>query len=868
MNELQYQQFRSQLKVFAQLGTCNTTNTRELESASGYESTEQTKPISIPHPLHSINAWKKCPEAPHHKYIKCPVGDFEHQQIPIALLAQERDNFITLKMQQHLKAIRSHLKNTEIAPEQKEKYELMMHMIRLNSRQKYVRDNLYASYDSFISGKQLKKEDLKRIFKLPKLTRGEINKNYVIRGISYNDYYWPKGAEFTPATPFTPLPRYAIRDRQKQNPSVDLKHTLPVVSSVLSMSASLVVVSHGFEFFSQMRNKFSQSRKIKQELSRRELDQICAQKNQQLAMLNSKFNSLKEFSDAEFIKFWDPPEFTHGIRIYPQPSSLHDCVMHEHQIQGMSWLIHHFEHHVNAFLADEVGLGKTLQVISFIAHLREQKRINGPHLIMVPGSVLSVWSDEFKKWLPTENVEIYIGKRKIRHNIFDNRIMKTNIDVLLTPYSIVEKDCDRLCRIPWRTIVFDEGHKLKNSKTHIFDNVDQKFYSDFRIVTTATPFQNQIDELWSLLYLVNPKSFSSVDIFNQFFDIISNEDVDDETHMNIVKRLQQIIRPYMLRRSKDDLDFNIPTKFEVTLKSSPGSLQNKIMNRAVELNITSQQKIIISRKVSNSPCLFLPRNIFSTIPELYILTRSPKIKLLDRILMKLNAVHHRFLIYSQWTSMMDLLSIYLKYRGITFLRIDGSVNMKQRMDIVHDFVTPGSQYNGMLLSTRSSAFGLNLQVADTVILYDSDYNPFVELQASARVHRIGQPNVVLVLRLMMNATGEEKILRMARKKFILGHQIIEAGKFTFNSSDNGGEIDKITSETRIVLDPTDQDIDLIITRSEEERSMMQFATTKDNNDVPELESYKELDNLILDTFETGLVECSIDEESDSDWEVC
>lgn len=868
MNRQQLLQLRAQLKIAAQLNTCSTTNTREIDSSSGIASTSPLESIFQSNPMHTMSFWKGCPESPHHSYIKCPVSDFEHHQIPIALLAQERDNYIQMKMQTHLRRLCNTYKSTKLSKEEQERFEYMVHILYLNSRQKYVRDNFYDSYMAYSSGNPLKKKDIDKIIRMKKLSQQEKKKKYVIRGISYNDFLWATGTDFNPETPFTPLPRYVIRNRQKENPDVDLKQTLPIVKSVLSASASLFVANHAYDFFTAMRTNFQTAHMITQELNKYLIQIETKEQKEKLEDLQIKLSSLADADNELFHQFWKPPNFTHGIRIYPQPSNLDPSVeMHKYQIEGMSWLIHLFDHHVNAILADETGLGKTLEIISFLAFLNEQRHISGPHLIVMPNSVLETWEDEFRKRYPEAVTILYTFKKKRRRNVFEKTISRGDFDILITSYMILMKDKELLDKISWRTVVLDEAHMLKNQKTDIFKVVDELF-SDFRILSTATPFQNDIKELWSILYLIAPHEFCSLEIFTMFFKELESSNSDDPRRVRILNRLQEIVRPYILRRKKDDIDFNIPDKFEVTLKNSPTELQERIINKTLEFKLTTSQKIFISRKVSNSPVLFLEKSRFKEIPANYILSRSPKMRVLDQILTKLNFTEHKFLIYSQWTTTMNLIENVLNFRSINFSRIDGSVQVKDRIRIIQDFVKPGSTVQGMLLSTRSSAFGLNLQVADTVILFDSDYNPFVELQASDRVYRLGQKNVVVIIRLMMNGTGEEKILRVSRKKYILGQQIIDAGNFKLNTDDgenqkNDDDIEyQITSNPPDILDPNDEQLNNVVARSSDQLACLKC---KKSVEIPDLDEYAAIDDEIMDRIERQKFEFQSSESEYEEW---
>jgi hypothetical protein len=450
MNAQQLAQLRAQLKVFAQLSTCASTNTRELDRASGIPLSPVVRTIQLPFPLHALATWRSCPDAPHHRHMPCSLGDVTSHQLPVALLCQERDNYIVLKMQTHLRHLRALAKASKLTKDEEERCELATHMLWMNSRQRYVRDQFYRSYVAFSSGSPLKNRDITAIVRLKPLSKAERNKCFVIRGHSYNKFLWPTGPDFIPDGPFAALPRYVIRNRQKLNPDIDLKPTLPVVTSIVSVSASVMVASHAYDFYAAVRSKYSQARRIRRDIARFEIQRNT---EAQVELLRRKLFALAD-KDLRS-EFWSPPVFTHGIHLIPTNLDLHT-----HQVEGVSWLVHLFDHHVNAILADEVGLGKSLQVIAFLAFLKEQRRIPGPHLITMPGSVLATWKDEFAKWLPGCSTICYYGKRLSRRNLFESVIARAEFEVLLAPYSIVEKDAESLATVAWRVIVFDEGHRL------------------------------------------------------------------------------------------------------------------------------------------------------------------------------------------------------------------------------------------------------------------------------------------------------------------------------------------------------------------------------------------------------------------------
>jgi len=840
-------QLLSQMSVAAHLGTCHSTNTRDLKKAYGDEASKNAETLYFPNPKNKLSFWENMPERDHHSHIHCRIKNFKDHQISMGLLAQERDSFIQRKMQNHLRALRTQYKSKALSPHENEKYECVVHSLFLSSRQKFVRDNFYNSYVSICSGKKLKPNDLRSIVRVPTLTQMEKKKGYVIRGISYNDFLWPKGKEFTPTSPFTILPRHVIRNRQKDNPDTNIQATLPNVMGILSQSSSLAIANHAIHFYGSMRSKYHKMRQVNRYLQTR-LAQIQDQTIQfalesQVGDIDSIFSS-----DDVFRQYWPISKPTNQIKPCSKPNTV-SVDLYAHQYIGLSWLVHQYDNHLNALLADDTGLGKTLQIISFLAYLKERRHINGPHLIVVPNAVMVTWKTEFEKYMPSAKLIYYYAKMTQRHNYYHNVVSRCEFDVLLTTYSMLENDKDLLSTITWRVIVFDEGHKLKNSKTNIFKTVDSSFFSNFRIVVTATPFQNNISELWSLLSILSPNEFSSIDKFRHFFSLLEAKSSDEDTKNLVVTRLHELIRPFTLRRRQDEINIEIPIKCEVTLRLDPSRLQEQLLE-IKELACDVSQKIFAIKRLSNSPILFLERSRLKSINPEYVLSRSPKMQMLDKILSKLVLLGHKFLIFSQWTSMMDIIESYVLWKRIETLRIDGSVSYNERKQIISSFNQPDSTIKGLLLSTRSSSLGLNLQVADTVILFDSDYNPFVELQASARVHRLGQKNPVVVIRLLTQKTGEESILKIARKKFILGQQIINAGLFNLSETDvdKQREIMSYTNDNRVIPNPTEEIVNDIIARGNDESGILSFAPQHESIEYIDNEQTQDIDEEILEIY--------------------
>jgi len=298
---------------------------------------------------------------------------------------------------------------------------------------------------------------------------------------------------------------------------------------------------------------------------------------------------------------------------------------------------------------------------------------------------------------------------------------------------------------------------------------------------------------WALLNFLLPTIFDSPETFDQWFNkpfasFAGQEQVAlrDEEKLLIINRLHELLRPFMLRRVKSAVMGQLPTKVEKVLKCELSGYQRMlykdITNKCLRSKgiTTSMNNILMHlRKCCNHPFLFQD----SYAIDYSIISSSGKMELLDRILPKLKAAGHRILLFSQMTQAMDILDDYFKFRGYRFLRLDGSTSADDREQRMYQFNAPDSPYFIFSLSTRAGGLGLNLATADTVIFFDSDWNPSMDSQAMDRAHRIGQKNDVKVFRLITNTSVEEKIISRASEKSKLTNMVVEAGKFNRDSKE-------------------------------------------------------------------------------------
>eukprot|EP00978_Attheya_sp_CCMP212_P047033 scaffold421190_cov50-Attheya_sp.AAC.2 len=500
-----------------------------------------------------------------------------------------------------------------------------------------------------------------------------------------------------------------------------------------------------------------------------------------------------------------------------QPGILVGGDLKEYQVAGLQWLVSLYNNRLSGVLADEMGLGKTVQAIALIAYLMEVKENLGPFLVIVPLSTLSNWVNEFAKWCPAARVVIYKGNPQQRKELYKEEVKNGHFNVLLTTYEYIIKDKASLRKITWQYAIVDEGHRMKNAQSKFSIVLGTMYTTRFRVLLTGTPLQNNLPELWALLNFLLPSIFSSADTFDQWFNKpfaqfgsasavgtpAGEEDADNmlsnEERMLIIHRLHELLRPFMLRRVKSEVLDQLPEKVEKVLRCDLSAWQKELYKQ-ISASVVTPDKTTMEqpsrglnnvvmqlRKVCNHPYLFNPEGYHI---NQNIVRCSGKFELLDRMLPKLKAAGHRVLMFTQMTAVMTILEDYFTLRGYANLRLDGSTPADEREKRMYKFNAPDSPYFVFVLSTRAGGLGLNLATADTVIIFDSDWNPMMDLQAQDRAHRIGQRNDVRVFRLITNSPVEEKILSRATEKLNMSELVVEAGKFDKSSVENDNSLER------------------------------------------------------------------------------
>jgi ATP-dependent DNA helicase len=644
-----------------------------------------------------------------------------------------------------------------------------------------------------------------------------------------------------------------------------------------------------------------------------------------------------------------------------QPKLVTGAKMREYQLDGLEWLISLYENGLNGILADEMGLGKTLQTISFLAHLRE-KGVWGPFLVVAPLSTINNWVLEFERFTPDIPALMYHGNPDERRAMRDKKMRlskdkdaRMRFPIVVTSYELIIRDRKWLANYPWKFIVVDEGHRLKNLNCRLIREL-KLFESANRLILSGTPLHNNLAELWSLLNFILPDIFDDLATFEAWFDFSdihddqgSNRILSKENTTQVITQLHEILKPFLLRRLKADVETDLPPKKEYLLYAPLTELQKELYNSVVsgeirrwllqrktglpwpeiqqilddpdgintasssvpttrvasaaqsrrhspiavddyepeeepvvekrkrgrprkdaaanlkssrastasayaeddisasgastprhqsarrakrgvnyqvdeltdnsyfdrleeELHrepeqLTASQAerqgklysireaqrqiknmhleniVMQARKICNHPFLFdwpVDKATGTYVVNKDLINASGKMLMLNRLLDALFERGHKVLIFSQFTTMLDIVEEWAnEFKQLRTCRIDGTTPQEERRAQMKSFNEDKGKdaCNLFLLSTRAGGLGINLVAADTVIFYDSDWNPQMDLQAQDRVHRIGQTKPVLIFRLVSANTVEQKILKRAGNKRKLEALVIQQGKF-------------------------------------------------------------------------------------------
>ncbi|WP_417909283.1 DEAD/DEAH box helicase [Candidatus Electronema sp. PJ] len=459
----------------------------------------------------------------------------------------------------------------------------------------------------------------------------------------------------------------------------------------------------------------------------------------------------KQLSRIEFVQDFVPEV----------PSTL-QAELRDYQVEGFVWMSRLAHLGVGGCLADDMGLGKTLQSLAVILDRAE----DGPTLVIAPTSVCMNWEQEVARFAPTLTLRTLTSPEERKKVIQD----LTKRDILITSYTLLQQEVELLESVAWQTVVLDEAQSIKNAATKR-SKASMRLTAKFRLITTGTPIENHLGELWNLFNFINPGLLGTYKQFNTRFGIPIEKHGDRTAR----RQLKKLIRPFMLRRIKSQVLDELPPRTEITLrvemKKSEMAFYEAIRQQALENIEGSDPKagrhlqilaeIMRLRRACCNPKLIDEQ---CKIP-------SSKLEVFGEVVDELLESRHKALIFSQFTGHLALIREYLDGKGISYKYLDGTTPAKERIRQVDAF--QAGEGDLFLISLKAGGLGLNLTAADYVIHMDPWWNPAVEDQAADRAHRIGQKRPVTVYRLVTANTIEEKIVRLHHEKRNLANSLLE-----------------------------------------------------------------------------------------------
>ncbi|KGO49885.1 Zinc finger, PHD-type [Penicillium expansum] len=484
-------------------------------------------------------------------------------------------------------------------------------------------------------------------------------------------------------------------------------------------------------------------------------------------------------------------EFDNSLILTAQPALVTGGKLMDYQMDGVNWLLYMFFQQKSAILADDMGLGKTIQVITFFSALIE-KLDCFPFLVVVPNATVPNWRREIKSWSPDVRVVTYYGSALAREMAREHEMFHKNgtlcCHVVIASYESMTDDGGKrvLSSVNWAGLVVDEGQRLKNDKSQLYERLRRMKFG-FKLLLTGTPLQNNIRELFNLVQFIDP-AYNAEELEAQYGGALDKE---------AIRELHDMIRPCLLRRTKAEVLPFLPPMVQIIIPISMSVVQKKLYKSILKKNPqlikaickkqTGQLKKAERHNLNNilmqlRKCLCHPfiynRDIEEQTadPQLShqrLVEASGKLQLLNLMLPRLRERGHRVLIFSQFLENLNIVEDFLTGMGLQYCRLDGNLSSREKQQQIDQFNAPNSPVFAFLLSTRSGGVGINLATADTVIIMDPDFNPKQDMQALSRAHRIGQKNTVLVFHLVVRASVEEKIMQKGKTKMALDHVLID-----------------------------------------------------------------------------------------------
>ena len=481
------------------------------------------------------------------------------------------------------------------------------------------------------------------------------------------------------------------------------------------------------------------------------------------------------------------------------PASLRPGILFRpYQRQGFNWLAFLHRFGLNGILADDMGLGKTLQTLAMLQKAKEQGQEKSPSLIICPTSVVRNWQSEAERFFTNCPVILYTGanpsaqRRRILRRLQRSKNGLAG-SLVVTSYDIARRDYRKLKQISWLYVVVDEGHNIKNPDAKRTKAI-KAIPGQHKLALTGTPIQNKLEELWSLFDFAMPGFLGTRKGFRDRYGRY------DQIEWDAVREgpgnLKDRIRPFVMRRLKENVAKDLPPKILVDQKVELSALQVDLYKRVlasadyrwvmeeIEAKGVRRSKVLILkiyttlRSICNHPVLAKEEHQGNTVNY----EDSGKLDCLRELMEEIVDGEHRTLLFCQSTQMLDIIQDFFRQWQFSFIRLDGNTPPAIRLDLVREFNgNPAIQC--FLISTKAGGTGLNLTGADTVIFYDHDWNPANDSQAQDRAYRIGQTKPVTVYRLISQGTIEEKILQRQELKQSLADEIIGGGEAGFKDLD-------------------------------------------------------------------------------------
>jgi SNF2 family DNA or RNA helicase len=502
---------------------------------------------------------------------------------------------------------------------------------------------------------------------------------------------------------------------------------------------------------------------------------------QVLSLLSKKENAFTINLDESSQRLYDRFNLISEGKLLNPPKNFNGT-LREYQLRGLTWLKFLSEFGFGGILADEMGLGKTIQTLALLQTLKEENFSPYPSIIISPTSVLRNWENEIIKFTPQLKTLVLHGLRRKDHY---NDL--ASYDIVLSTYPLMRIDSLQLKKVDWNYVILDEAQYIKNPSSSTAKAV-KALNAKCRLALTGTPTENRTLELWSILDFLIPGFLGTRENFTRKFE---KRLMTEENNEEVLSVLQSKVAPFILRRTKNVVEKELPPKIESTLPVEMLPSQVEIYNQ-----VTSELKnnLILSLKSLNAKRF----TVLSALMRLRQICNHPKsvISLRDRhdlesgkfnlfksLLLEAVDNNHKVLVFSQFIEMLKIMKGWLDSKEIEHCYLDGSI--KDRQILIDDF-NSNERKKVFLISLKAGGTGLNLIAADTVILYDPWWNPAVENQAIDRAHRIGQKKVVNVYRLVTKDSIEERIFKLKESKTKLFSALLShnsTGQFSLSNED-------------------------------------------------------------------------------------